>query len=68
MRRYTTIQGDTWDGISLKLYGNERYATLLMEHNQRHVHTMIFSAGVLLDVPDVPAQQAATLPPWKRGE
>lgn len=68
MMQYATIQGDTWDGISFKLFGDERFAALLMEQNPGHIRTSVFSAGVLLDVPVIPAQQAATLPPWKRGE
>jgi len=65
---YTTNQGDTWDGISFLLYGTERYMTLLLEANPAHTATVIFSAGVQLIVPERPAEQADTLPPWKRVE
>lgn len=38
---YTTIQGDTWDLIAYKLYGEEKYMKNLIEANwplldQRH--------------------------------
>ena len=30
---YTTISGDTWDGIALEVYGSEAEADWLMQHN-----------------------------------
>ncbi len=30
---YRTIQGDTWDMIAKKVYGNEKYLDYLMAHN-----------------------------------
>lgn len=66
--KYTTIQGDAWDGISFKLYGDERYMNILMHANPDHAHTVIFSAGVHLAVPDIPVGTSNTLPPWKQYE
>lgn len=63
---YTTIQGDTWDAISFKVYGSAAYMSRLMEANTAHVQTVIFGAGVVLTVPDVPASTSADLPPWRR--
>ncbi len=63
---YSTIQGDTWDGISFKIYGSERFMTLLMGTNPAQTGTVIFSAGEQLTVPDRPAEAADTLPPWKQ--
>jgi phage tail protein X len=64
---YTTTQGDTWDGISFKLYGSERFVTSLIEANPDHMQTAIFSGGVKLSVPDQEIEQSTTLPPWKVG-
>lgn len=67
MTSYTTIQGDMWDFIAYKVYGNERYINLLLEANQKHRNTAIFSAGVVLACPDIPADSLPEfLPPWRR--
>ena len=31
--KYTTVQGDTWDLISYKVYGSEKYIGNLMQAN-----------------------------------
>lgn len=66
--RYTTMQGDTFSGISFRLFGEERFSINLMKANPKHMGTAIFAAGVALTVPEIPAEQADTLPPWKREE
>ena len=33
MKTYTTIQGDMWDSIAYKLYGDEKYMCQLMKSN-----------------------------------
>lgn len=66
-KTYTSIQGDTWDWISFKLYGDEKQMVELMKANPDHIHTVIFSAGVSLTVPEVTPKSASTLPPWKGG-
>ena len=42
MSNYTTIQGDTWDIISLKQYGSEMYVTNLIEANSKHRKNYLF--------------------------
>lgn len=64
---YTTIQGDTWDIIAFKVYGNEKYMTALAEANPAYCDVVFFSAGVELIAPDI-AKPLLDLPPWKRGE
>ncbi|MBU5672648.1 tail protein X [Paenibacillus brevis] len=66
MTTYITIQGDTFDGISFRLFGEERFAVNLMKANPTQLNTAVFSAGVVLTVPDIPAEQSDELPPWKR--
>lgn len=68
MRNYTTVQGDRWDIISLKVYGTELRMDALIDANFVHRNTSIFCAGVVLNVPDVDTTQLfENLPPWKRG-
>jgi len=63
---YTTTQGDTWDTIAFKLYGRESLMTRLIRANPEHARTVIFSAGVVLAVPEAPEEVSEDLPPWKR--
>lgn len=63
---YTTIQGDTWDIIALKVYGNERYMSDLLKANPRYIDTMFFGAGVEIVCPDIEQNAVENLPPWKR--
>lgn len=64
---YTTISGDTWDGIALEVYGSEAEADWLMQHNPRYITTTKFASGIVLQTPAVPVTAPANLPPWKRG-
>lgn len=67
MRKYTTIQGDTWDKISFNQFGDVKYTDTLMNANTKYRDIYIFSAGVEIDLPDVETITASkTLPPWKR--
>ena len=43
---YTTISGDTWDGIAKTVYGAERYADYLMQQNPTKINVFRFDAGV----------------------
>lgn len=65
---YSTVQGDTWDIISYKLYGDEHYIADLIAANIEHRAVVLFSAGVVLNVPEIKqTEPVSTLPPWKRG-
>lgn len=64
---YTTIQGDTFDSISLDFYDLEKYAHIIMEQNPEHIETIIFPSGVMLKIPIISTSAPSTLPPWKRG-
>lgn len=65
---YPTVQGDTWDAIAFKVYGDSAYMVDLIRANPAHIGIAVFSAGVELVCPDVATPVAQTLPPWKRGE
>jgi len=63
---YTTKQGDAWDAIAFAVYGDERHTGWLMQNNFPHLDTFVFSAGVVLLVPDLPASEAAAgMPIWR---
>lgn len=69
MKTYRTIQGDTWDLIALRMYpkiGGEKLMDVLLEHNPDHIKTVIFSANVILNIPDVNIPVISSLPAWKR--
>lgn len=63
---YTTIQGDTWDIIALKVYGNEKYMSQLLKANPRYTDIAFFSAGIDIICPDIEENTIENLPPWKR--
>ena len=65
-RVYKTIQGDTWDGIAVKVYGDEKYMNELLEANQAYREIIIFPANVSLSLPDIQTQTTTLLPPWKK--
>lgn len=65
-RVYKTIQGDTWDGIAVKVYGDEKYMNELLEANQTYREILIFSANVSLSLPNIQTQTTTILPPWKK--
>ena len=64
-----TVQGDTWDTIALRAYGNELRAQELMEtrENVRLLDIQVFSAGVVVATPEVAdATPAEDLPEWRK--
>lgn len=65
MKTYRTIQGDTWDSIAFSLAGKESFMVSLINANPDHADVVVFRAGIILNVPDVPISIAATLPPWR---
>jgi hypothetical protein len=70
--KYTTIQGDTWDQIALKVYGSDVATRDIMAENgtrdPRLLAVWRFGYGGVLDVPERTADAAtvAQLPPWRR--
>lgn len=62
---YGTIQGDTWDSISFKVYGEDKFSKELLRANPRYMNIIIFSGGIELICPDISNTQNLTLPPWR---
>ncbi len=67
-KTYTTIQGDMWDMISYRVYGDEGYVKILLEANQEYRNIAVFSAGIPLTCPDVDVQTTLMMPPWRRND
>lgn len=62
---YTTVQGDTWDLIAYKLYGEEKYMKYLIEANWPLLDVLIFSSGTVLTVPELPEEANEDVPFWR---
>lgn len=62
---YSTIQGETWDQIALKVYGRETAMHHLIAANPAHRLTLFFASGVELVVPGIPEEREIDIPRWK---
>ena len=68
MRKYKTIQGDTWDGIAYQNFGGlgrEKLTSELISANPEYINLVIFPAGIELIIPDIDIPVVNSLPPWK---
>ena len=64
MMTYLCSAKETFDEIALNLYGDEQYASVLLEANPQLAHKIMMDGGA----PEITTDNAAdTLPPWKRG-
>ncbi len=62
-----TVEGDTFDGLALEFYNDEKQASIIIGANLDHCDTLIFEAGVELRIPIVEdVELPDTLPPWRR--
>ena len=68
MLKYTTIQGDTWDLIALKVLGNERNMHLILANNPTYNDVVIFPANIVLEIPTVFVRNDNNLPTWRRSD
>ncbi len=67
MDKYTTTQGDTFDIIAFKLFGREGLMHELADANPAYQDTVFFSAGVVLEVPEIEKPyDKGPVPPWQR--
>nr|DAM54011.1 MAG TPA: baseplate wedge protein [Caudoviricetes sp.] len=65
MKQYRTVQGDTWDLIAKKQYGDEKKLDILMMNNFSLLGYVVFPAGVLVDVPELPDEEQQGWPEWR---
>ena len=65
----STIMGDTWDTIALRIYGNVLRAQDLMEarENRPLLDYQVFPAGVTVAIPEIEETTATDdLPEWRK--
>ena len=66
-KTHITVQGDTFDGLALRYYNDEKQASAIVAANLDYCGTLVFEAGVSLTIPDESALTLPeTLPPWRR--
>ncbi len=53
VKKYITQDGDRWDTIAYKLYGDPYLYPVLLLFNPQYQNITVFSAGVELIVPDI---------------
>lgn len=64
--QYVTSQGDTWDQIAYEQYGDEAYMKDLIEANPDYAGVFSFGSGVIINLPDIPDDDADdALPFWR---
>lgn len=67
---YTCSAGETFDGVALAVYGDERYAPELLNANPTLCHLLRFQGGEVLTAPTIEIREgqlvADTTPPWRR--
>ncbi len=63
--KYTTVQGDTWDLISYKVYGSEKYIGDLMQANFELLDYTVFPSDVKVIVPTLPIEETDDVPEWR---
>lgn len=63
---YTTIQMDTWDLISYKVYGSTKYVKELIEANLKYCEVVFFEGDIDLICPDIEERVNKNLPEWRR--
>ncbi len=65
----TTVQGDTWDTIAQRIYGNTLRTQNLMEakENIRLLDFQVFPAGIEVTAPEVEESTLTDdLPEWRK--
>jgi phage tail protein X len=68
MQTYNASQGDMWDNLAYRIYGDEGLVSLLLYANPTLNKIIIFEKTTLINVPNRPiiVQTNQNLPPWKR--
>ena len=65
---YTTKQGDTWDTVAFKAYGDATRINEIIAANPNVPITDQIAANTILNIPIIPEPtlDETLLPPWKR--
>lgn len=63
-----TVEGDTFDGLALEYYNDEKKAGVIIQGNPDYCDVLIFGSGTTVKVPILEdVELPETLPPWRRG-
>lgn len=65
MATYMTVQGDTWDLMAYKLYGDEKYMRELILSNWALLDMAVFPDGVAVNVPRLAPETTEDMPIWR---
>ena len=66
---YTTEQGEMWDYIAWRVYGDEKYVKVLYEANPQYLDIHIFDDGCVLWCPEIEAEEdEEDIPEWRDEE
>ncbi len=66
---YKTKQGDMWDYIAWKVYGDEAYVNVLYNANPKYLKVFIFEDGCEIICPVISAgSDTADAPDWRDTE
>lgn len=69
LKIYRTKQGDMWDYIAWKIYGDESYVSILYQANPKYIDTYIFEDGCEIVCPDITIDDIEEeLPDWRDNE
>jgi phage tail protein X len=65
---YTTVEGDRWDTVAFKAYGDATKYSGIVQANPFVPKGVVLPSGVTLYIPLVerPSVDTSKLPPWKR--
>lgn len=61
---YITQKGDTWDLISFKVYGSEKYIEELKTANYDFIKIVSFPEEVALAIPIIKVSNKGSVPEW----
>lgn len=62
---YSTVQGDSFDIIAYRLFGDEHLCDELMKANPDEIDTIFFDSGNAVNIPDIQKRpKQSDLPPW----
>lgn len=62
---YRAAQGDMFDMIARRYYGDEKLAVHIVNANIDYADVLIFEGGEVLTIPQITVEQAAPPPPWR---
>lgn len=66
MKKYTTIQGDTWDQIAYNEYGDEGRIDQLMKANPTLLDYFVFPSNIEVNIPnDETEEEYDGMPDWR---